>query len=27
LFDCAANAEQTRNFAEHGQAVHIKAES
>ncbi len=27
LLDCAANAEQTRNFAEHGQTVHIEAES
>ncbi len=27
LLDYAANAEQTRNFPEHGQAVHIKAET
>ncbi len=27
LLDYAANAEQTRNFPEHGQTVHIKAES
>jgi len=27
LLDYAPNAEQTRDFPEHGQAVHIKAES
>ena len=27
LLHYAANAEQTRNFPEHGQTIHIKAES